>query len=240
MNRLSSNKFKGVEVLTTDLIAVEHGTEKNRITEMFRNNKQWFEEEVDVFTINRENSRNDENDSGISYGNKEDFESLFTANNQKVAYLFTESGYLNLIKIMNNKRSWEVFKKMKSVYFKAKAFDAAPKLDIDKMTVIELVAYKQEQLKRDVADIKEAVVDMGENISKITIQLDYHEDYFTIKGFYSLNKFRLRKEDTWQKLGFEAARVSRERDIEIKEVPDAKWGKIGTYHKDLLMELRNK
>ena len=95
-------EYKGEKVLSSRMIADLHGKKIFHVNEVFNNNRDKFVEGVDVFII----FRNDLNTYNF----------LFTSPVQKEAYLFTRSGYLNLCKIFNDKKSWDVFKMVCKIF----------------------------------------------------------------------------------------------------------------------------
>jgi hypothetical protein len=105
MELLQKNEFKNKDVVTTDLVAKEHGVTKGEINQSINRNRKWFIEGEDVFIIPR------------TQDNFKLYRELFGSNAQKEAFLLTENGYLNLVKIMDTPRSWEVYKNLKEVYF---------------------------------------------------------------------------------------------------------------------------
>lgn len=73
-------------------------------------------------------------------------------------------------------------------------------------------------------------------ISNQVKQIDIKQDYFSIKGYASKNGIHLAFSDAL-KLGREAAKISREREIEIRKVDDEQFGQVGSYHIDILREV---
>jgi prophage antirepressor-like protein len=60
-------------------------------------------------------------------------------------------------------------------------------------------------------------------------------DYFTVVGFVNINKIKLppKSENT---VGRIAAKISKQRLIEVKKAPDSKYGMINSYREDVLHE----
>lgn len=87
----TSFRHEGVDVISVDLIADKHGQSNKRITELFWRNFRQFELGKDYFLIQKEDilSRSER---------LRNYVILFRSNRQRNALLFTESGYLKLVK----------------------------------------------------------------------------------------------------------------------------------------------
>jgi len=107
---LKIKEFNGQRIVTAYDIATLHGKEAREITQAMQRNKNRFIENVDFFTVTRGDSRITKFDS----------EKLFTNNRQKEVYLYTESGYLMIIKTFNDDLSWTVQRELVNTYFKVK------------------------------------------------------------------------------------------------------------------------
>ena len=93
---------------------------------------------------------------------------------------------------------------------------------------------KQEEINTDVrSDLDSAAQRLDELESKIT---SVDEDYYTIKGFCSLNKIYcpVDRAKTWGKL---ATSLSREKEIPTGAAHSEIYGQVRTYHKDILSEV---
>ena len=99
MQLLDKNTFQGVEVITSDLIAKEHGMAKSGLHVLFNRNAKWFVPSEDVFVIEKESLKPWEDGSECDL----DLMSLFTNNKQKKAYLFTLSGYKKLFHLFEKR-----------------------------------------------------------------------------------------------------------------------------------------
>lgn len=67
-------------------------------------------------------------------------------------------------------------------------------------------------------------------------QLNQDNDHFTIKGFCSLHGIDL-SNGKMSALSKKAKKLSDVRDYVYHEITDPRWGKVKTYHKDILTEL---
>ena len=64
-------------------------------------------------------------------------------------------------------------------------------------------------------------------------QIGYDETHMTVLGFCKVNDITCSVYDA-SRAGKEAARLSREEGIEIRTVPDDRFGKVNSYHKAIL------
>lgn len=211
MSPLEKIDFNGVDVITSDLIAKEHGIDKADINKLYNRNQDRFTAEKDVFIINRELLKS-----------WDDFRDLFTNNKQRAAYLFTERGYFKLVKIMNNDRAWEVYEHMMDVYFRAK--------DLSNMSAQDLLDAWRVKINADVQKI-------SSRVDELAAHTDYHPDYSTITAWYNTHKLKLSEDETWSGLGKIASQLSSKMGYDTKQVPHPQYGKVNSYHKDVLKHM---
>ena len=76
-------------------------------------------------------------------------------------------------------------------------------------------------------------VDMLEEKVEAVPQIGYDETHMTVLGFCKVNDITCSVYDA-SRAGKEAARLSREEGIEIRTVPDDRFGKVNSYHKAIL------
>jgi DNA-binding Lrp family transcriptional regulator len=133
---LPIKEYEGGRVVTVQDIANLHNKQLKHVNEVFKNNKRHLIPNVDYFEFTRGN---------IKVGSP-DLEKLFTSNRQKEAYLFTESGYLLLVKPFQDDLSWAVQRELVNTYFKMKelkqdqALANVPQIkDIQMLDVIDLM-----------------------------------------------------------------------------------------------------
>lgn len=116
--RVSNFEFTGIEggfgegkkaVLVKE-IAELHGKLEKHVNEVINNNLDRFENNVDIINLlSNESFEVVVNDLGLK-----------TSNRQKSAYLLSERGYLKLVKIMDDEKSWEVYNHLLGEYFRMK------------------------------------------------------------------------------------------------------------------------
>lgn len=61
-------------------------------------------------------------------------------------------------------------------------------------------------------------------------------DYFTITGYIALNKYKVNPDD-YKTLGKEASKLSKQKGYKIGSAPHPVYGRVGTYHTDILKEV---
>lgn len=102
-------EYEGIRVVTAWDIAKVHGREVNDVTKNFNNNRSRFILGEDYFLINR----TEISERKISIQE-------FIPNNVKEIPLFTESGYLMLVKTFTDDLSWDIQRQLVKTYFRLK------------------------------------------------------------------------------------------------------------------------
>lgn len=107
-------EYKNERVITAWDIAKLHGRDVREVNQQFNRNIKNLIENEDYFIVNRKNIL----DSVIQKSHKviQDF----IPNNVKEIVLFTESGYLLLVKTFTDEKSWKVQRQLVKSYFKLK------------------------------------------------------------------------------------------------------------------------
>lgn len=121
---LGIKEYKKERVVTAWDIAKVHKKEVNDITKNFNNNKKKFILDEDYFLVNR----TEISERKISVQD-------FIPNNVKEIPLFTESGYLMLVKTFTDDLSWEIQRQLVKGYFKLKEL----KSSVDKDKRLEIM-----------------------------------------------------------------------------------------------------
>lgn len=121
---LGIKEYKKERVITAWDIAKVHGREVKRINEIFKNNIDKFILKEDYFFLTP-------NEFSESFKTAQDF----IPNNVKEIPLFTESGYLMLVKTFTDDLSWDIQRQLVKGYFKLKEL----KTSIDKDKRLEIM-----------------------------------------------------------------------------------------------------
>ena len=121
---LGIKEYKKERVVTAWDIAKVHNREVKRINEIFKNN-------IDKFILNEDYFFLTPNEFSGSFKTAQDF----IPNNVKEIPLFTESGYLMLVKTFTDDLSWEIQRQLVKGYFKLKEL----KSSIDKDKRLEIM-----------------------------------------------------------------------------------------------------
>lgn len=103
---IETKEYKGQRVITSYDVAKLHEKEVNDVTKNFNNNRDKFILNEDYFLINK----NDISERKISVQE-------FIPNNVKEIPIFTESGYLMLVKSFTDDLSWKIQRMLVKSYF---------------------------------------------------------------------------------------------------------------------------
>lgn len=100
-------EYRGERVVTAWDIAEVHGRDVKRVNEQFRRNRKKLIEKEDYFILIRE-----------EFSESFSATALSKFSNNKEIKLFTESGYLMLIKTFDDELSWKIQRQLIKSYFK--------------------------------------------------------------------------------------------------------------------------
>lgn len=103
-------EYNDQRVVTTKDIAKAHKKTVKAVNQQLERNKHRLIENEDYFVVSREKAKVTDCD----------LEKYFNSNAQKEIYLFTETGYMMLVKTFSDNLSWEVQRQLVNTYFKMK------------------------------------------------------------------------------------------------------------------------
>lgn len=215
-NDVMVKEFQGQRVVTAWDIAKVHNREVKRINEIFKNNIDKFILKEDYFLLNP-----------IEFS--ESFKTVqdFIPNNVKEIPLFTESGYLMLVKTFTDDLSWKVQRELIKGYFIAKEM-VRPLTPAEQLLAqAQLMVNMENRL-----NILEKNNARLENNLRRTIT----NEYFTVIGYAN---FRGINANTYNSsiIGRKATKLCKDCGLAIGSVIDSKYGTINTYPLDVLDEI---
>ena len=215
-NDVMVKEFQGQRVVTAWDIAKVHNREVKRINEIFKNNIDKFILKEDYFLLNP-----------IEFS--ESFKTVqdFIPNNVKEIPLFTESGYLMLVKTFTDDLSWKVQRELVKGYFTAKEV-------IKPLTPAEQL-LAQAQL---MVNMENRLNTLEKNNARLenNLRRTITSDYFTVIGYAN---FRGINANTYNSsvIGRKASKICKDCGLAIGKVIDSKYGTINTYTLDVLDEI---
>jgi phage regulator Rha-like protein len=125
---LPVREYHGQRVVTMRDIAEVHDVNHDQIRRNFNRNRERFEKGLDYYTLKRK-----------------DIEVVKLSRAKiRTINVFTESGYLMLVKSLTDDLSWKVQRKLVTSYFKTQAAIAAPVQDEN--TPVKLTESQQKEL----------------------------------------------------------------------------------------------
>lgn len=215
-NDVMVKEFQGQRVVTAWDIAKVHEREVREVNQNFNYIKEKLILNEDYFLINR----NDFSESKILIQD-------FIPNNVKEIPLFTESGYLMLVKTFTDDLSWKVQRELVKGYFIAKEF-VKPLTPAEQLLAqAQLMVNMENRL-----NILEKNNARLENHLRRTIT----NEYFTVIGYAN---FRGINANTYNSsvIGRKASKICKDCGLAIGKVIDSKYGTINTYPLDVLDEI---
>lgn len=151
--------YKGVRVITSELLAKEFGTSSENLASNLSRNKSRFEEGVHFYRVAGYDLR--------ALKNSIAFSNVVGANANQLM-LWTERGVFRHAKILETDQAWEAYEHLEDVYFSVR--EVAPSMPMTPAEIVlqnaqALVAFERRQAKQqaeidavrsDVAEIKQA------------------------------------------------------------------------------------
>lgn len=215
-NDVMVKEFQGQRVVTAWDIAKVHNREVREITQNFNYVKDKLLKDEDYFIVNKEKI----SESKILIQD-------FIPNNVKEIPLFTESGYLMLVKTFTDDLSWKVQRELIKGYFIAKEM-VRPLTPAEQLLAqAQLMVNMENRL-----NILEKNNARLENNLRRTIT----NEYFTVIGYAN---FRGINANTYNSsvIGRKATKLCKDCGLAIGSVIDSKYGTINTYPLDVLDEI---
>lgn len=152
---LNIKEYKNHRVITAYDIAKLHKKNNSQVNQQFKRNKKHFIKNVDYFEISTQT-----------------FKSLmviqdFIPNNVENIKLFTESGYLMLVKSFKDDLAWDVQRKLVEGYFRLKeisntpaAQEALPQMKIDTLDMFEVLIKEMKNQRSRVAEQDSKIIEL--------------------------------------------------------------------------------
>lgn len=155
---LSVKEFSGQRVVTFKDIDMLHERVEGTAKRNFADNKKHFIENVDYFELSK-------NDVGTDF--------VLTYGFDKKApkgLLITESGYLMLVKSLQDDLAWKVQRELVNNYFRAKQIVQA-KLSKE-LQAIFMIDGKQQELEQEIIVVRDEVKDLKDNLPLLGVDCD--------------------------------------------------------------------
>ncbi|GAA0814185.1 ORF6C domain-containing protein [Clostridium tertium] len=155
---LSVKEFNGQRVVTFKDIDMLHERVEGTAKRNFADNKKHFIENVDYFELSK-------NDVGTDF--------VLTYGFDKKApkgLLITESGYLMLVKSLQDDLAWKVQRELVNNYFRAKQIVQA-KLSKE-LQAIFMIDGKQQELEQEIIVVRDEVKDLKDNLPLLGVDCD--------------------------------------------------------------------
>lgn len=164
--------------------------------------------------------------------------------------LITERGYSLLVKSFNDDFAWEVQDQLVDGYFDAKKPMSTAEFLVEQANLILEHDQKIKEIQRRQADQEAYIAETKQEVKQVTkkaeeafeaaaaaLQHKFGErDYYSILAFCSAHNIKLGQGEAKIR-GAQASKLSREKDKKIIKIPDERYGKVGSYHIDILRKV---
>ena len=215
-NDVMVKEFQGQRVVTAWDIAKVHEREVREVNQQFNRNKEKLIEGEDYFSL-----------TPMEFSKSQIVIQEFIPNSVKEIILFTESGYLMLVKTFTDDLSWRVQRELIKGYFIAKEF-VKPLTPAEQLLAqAQLMVNMENRL-----NILEKNNARLENNLRRTIT----SDYFTVIGYANFRGINTNEYNS-SVIGRKASKICKDCGLAIGKVIDSKYGTINTYPLDVLDEI---
>lgn len=126
----------------------------------------------------------------------------------------------------------EVEKKYKKTLTTAEMFFQNAKIMVEQEKRIAYIEDKQKEMSSGLERVED-------RLNAVEVRLNPTpgmDEYYAIAGYVSLMKYMV-KPDDYKKLGKEAKKLSQEKGYAISSIPHPAYGRVGSYHIDILREV---
>ncbi|WP_291650836.1 ORF6C domain-containing protein [Clostridium sp.] len=151
-------EINGQRVVTFKDIDMLHERVEGTASKNFRNNKKHFIKNVDYFELSK-------NDVGENLSETYGFDKKAPK-----GLLITESGYLMLVKSLQDDLAWKVQRELVNNYFRAKQIVQA-KLSKE-LQAIFMIDGKQQELEQEIIVVRDEVKDLKDNLPLLGVDCD--------------------------------------------------------------------
>ena len=215
-NDVMVKEFQGQRIVTAWDIAKVHNKTVSEINQIFKNNRNKFILGEDYFLL-----------TPIEFSESFKLIQDFIPNNVKEISLFTESGYLMLVKTFTDDLSWKVQRELVKGYFIAKEF-------VKPLTPAEQLLAQAKLM----VDMENRLNTIEKNTARLenNLRRTITNEYFTVIGYAN---FRGINANTYNSsvIGRKASKICKDCGLAIGKVIDSKYGTINTYPLDVLDEI---
>ena len=215
-NDVMVKEFQGQRVVTAWDIAKVHEREVREINQNFNRNRKKLIEGEDYFSL-----------TPMEFSKSQFSFQEFIPNNVKEIILFTESGYLMLVRTLTDDLSWKVQRELVKGYFIAKEF-------VKPLTPAEQL-LAQAQL---MVNMENRLNTLEKNNARLenNLRRTITSDYFTVIGYANFRGINADKYNS-SVIGRKASKICKDCGLAIGKVIDCKYGTINTYPLDVLDEI---
>lgn len=228
MQNLAPIEYQNERILTTEQLAQIYETDMTNITTNFNRNQDKFIEGKHYHLLKGEELKA--------------FKSHLTNCNVPIEihkfasqlYLWTKRGASRHCKMLGTDRAWEQFDILEENYFEPKLITDGLSPQLQLLINMELkhkelrvkVEAQNQELNRQAKEIK---------ILDAKIQT-YPTDFFSIAGYASLRGINVDISKA-RILGCAASKMSKENGYDTGSASDPRFGRVNTYHIDILKEI---
>ena len=215
-NDVMVKEFQGQRIVTAWDIAKVHNKTVSEINQIFKNNRNKFILGEDYFLL-----------TPIEFSESFKLIQDFIPNNVKEIPLFTESGYLMLVKTFTDDLSWKVQRELVKGYFIAKEM-------VRPLTPAEQLLAQAKLM----VDMENRLNILEKNNSRLenNLRRTITSDYFTVIGYANFRGINANEYNS-SVIGRKASKICKDCGLAIGKVIDSKYGTINTYPLDVLDEI---
>lgn len=223
MKELQVLEHNSNRVLTTEQLAEAYGCKVIHIQQNFKNNRERFIEGKHYYKLEGSELK-------AFKDSLENIESVVGCRAPSLI-LWTKQGAARHSKMLGTDRAWDVFDELEESYFNPRR----------NMTPEEFLLYSAQRLVEQSKAIKATNARLDKVDERLldveSRQMTIDQQYYTITGYANLMGIRGVSREIAASLGRKASKMSKKQGYHIGKEYDAKYGKVNTYHVDVLQEV---
>lgn len=217
----------GKKCISDKTIAEIHGMEIKHVRELINRNIARFKPGIDCLDLKVVVQNDDNLLDTLGY-------TKMQISKAEHIYILSERGYAKLIKIMDTDLAWEIHDNLMDEYFAMRDEKVIISELPPDMQYMNVLCQNMNRMYLEQRQQSEKMKQLESDVKQIEAKITTHnEDYYTVAGYASLRGINVDISKA-NMLGRKASKLSREYGYDISKIQDPRFGRVNTYHVDIL------